>query len=33
MNIAPQNIENLLKGDPFISQVMVTAIGGPTRWP
>jgi long-chain acyl-CoA synthetase len=23
MNIAPQNIENLLKGDPFISQVMV----------
>ena len=23
INIAPQNIENLLKGDPFISQVMV----------
>ena len=23
MNIAPQNIENLLKGDPFISQAMV----------
>ena len=23
MNIAPQNIENLLKGDPFVSQVMV----------
>jgi long-chain acyl-CoA synthetase len=23
MNIAPQNIENLLKADPFISQVMV----------
>ncbi len=23
MNIAPQNIENFLKGDPFISQVMV----------
>ncbi|MBI2543856.1 MAG: long-chain fatty acid--CoA ligase, partial [Candidatus Rokubacteria bacterium] len=23
MNIAPQNVENLLKGDPFISQVMV----------
>src|SRR5262249_61155530 len=23
MNIAPQNIENLLKSDPFISQVMV----------
>jgi long-chain acyl-CoA synthetase len=23
MNVAPQNIENLLKGDPFISQVMV----------
>ncbi len=23
MNIAPQNIENLLKGDPFISQVVV----------
>ena len=23
MNIAPQNIENLLKGDPFISQVMI----------
>jgi long-chain acyl-CoA synthetase len=23
MNIAPQNIENLMKGDPFISQVMV----------
>jgi long-chain acyl-CoA synthetase len=23
MNIAPQNIENLLKGDPFINQVMV----------
>src|SRR5215470_820184 len=23
MNIAPQNIENLLKGDPFISQVLV----------
>jgi long-chain acyl-CoA synthetase len=23
MNIAPQNIENLLKADPFVSQVMV----------
>ncbi len=23
MNIAPQNIENMLKADPFISQVMV----------
>ncbi len=23
MNIAPQNVENLLKGDPFVSQVMV----------
>jgi long-chain acyl-CoA synthetase len=23
MNIAPQNVENLLKGDPFISQAMV----------
>jgi len=23
MNIAPQNIENVLKGDPFVSQVMV----------
>ena len=23
MNIAPQNIENLLKGDPFISQVLI----------
>ena len=23
MNIAPQNVENLLKADPFISQVMV----------
>jgi long-chain acyl-CoA synthetase len=23
MNIAPQNVENLMKGDPFISQVMV----------
>ena len=23
MNVAPQNIENLLKGDPFVSQVMV----------
>ena len=23
MNIAPQNVENLLKGDPFVSQAMV----------
>ena len=23
MNLAPQNVENLLKGDPFVSQVMV----------
>jgi long-chain acyl-CoA synthetase len=23
MNIAPQNVENMLKGDPFVSQVMV----------
>ncbi|MGH7350373.1 MAG: AMP-dependent synthetase/ligase [Candidatus Rokuibacteriota bacterium] len=29
MNIAPQNIENLLKGDPFISQAMVHGDGRP----
>ena len=32
MNIAPQNIENLLKADPFISQVMVHGDRDRTRW-
>ena len=32
-NIAPQNIENLLKGDPFISQVMVHGDRRPYPWP
>src|SRR5262249_56950841 len=29
INIAPQNIENLLKGDPFISQAVVHRGKGP----